>query len=428
MNVSHLPNTTGVYFFKKGAEILYIGKSVNIKARVLSHLENAKIDRKEQLIIQNADSVDYRVTDSEFKAILLEAQLIQKYHPNYNVIWRDDKSRLYIKITIAEDYPKILLVRRPASVKTSACKYFGPFFSIRTASNLIKEIRRIIPFCTQPKLSRRPCFYSKIDLCNPCPNSIEYQVSSIKYKKKLKKLYRKNIYSVIRILNGNVKGVLNELQRTIKKLSRKKAYEEAIRVRNKIFRFEELLYNRSFPDDAPDGYNQSAKNIQSLLNFLAGYFSTLTSLQRIECYDISNLSLKNATASMVVLVDGLIQRSEYRHFKIRSQKHRSDFAMLKEVLMRRFRNKWRRPDLVVVDGGKPQVRVVLSVLDSLQLAIPVVGIAKNPDRLIIGQNNLPTIRFISSSGSFNSIRLIRDESHRFARKYHLLLRDRNFLV
>ena len=124
LGLEKLPSTSGIYIFKKNKSYLYVGKSVNIKARVKSHFENAKIDIKESLIVKNSDSIDYVITDSEIKALLLEAELIQKYHPKYNVIWRDNKSYLYVKITVKEEYPKILLVRRENDGKS---KYFGPF-------------------------------------------------------------------------------------------------------------------------------------------------------------------------------------------------------------------------------------------------------------------------------------------------------------
>ncbi len=106
-----LPSTIGVYFFVKGGKIQYIGKSVNIKARILSHLENAKISPKEAAIA-HADTIRYIATDSEFKALLLEADLIQKHRPKYNVIWKDDKSYLYIKITVKDEFPKLFPVRK----------------------------------------------------------------------------------------------------------------------------------------------------------------------------------------------------------------------------------------------------------------------------------------------------------------------------
>lgn len=437
VDAADLPSTTGVYLFKKGDLILYVGKSVNIKVRVKSHIENAKIDIKESLIVQNAEKIEYIVTDSEFKAILLEAQLIQRHHPKYNVIWRDNKSYLYIKVTLKENYPKILLVRKPRFARISRSKendgkslYFGPYSSVRTASKLLKEIRKLIPFCTQKNISNKPCFYSKIGLCNPCPNEIDarLRMKDVKKGEELKKEYKKNIRSVIKILSGNVKKVLDDFYKRLRILTKGKNYEEAILLRDKIFRFEQLLYSKSFHDELTTSYNQSEEARALLLLLLRKYFSEISVLNRIECYDISNTSQKMGTASMVVLRNGLIQKSEYRKFRIKNKMLRSDFEMLEEVLRRRFKQDWEYPNLLVIDGGKPQVRTVLRVLSSLEVSIPVIGIAKNPDRLIIGINGLPTVYFLMENKAFNLLRLIRDESHRFARKYHLFLKDRNFLI
>ena len=135
----NLPNSTGVYFFKKKNKILYIGKAVSIKARVLSHLENAKLDQKEALIVKNSDYIEYYLTDSEFKALLLESSLIQKYQPKYNLRWKDNKSYLYIKVTIKDEFPKIFSVRRENDGKSL---YFGPFQSQKDVEEILKMIRK----------------------------------------------------------------------------------------------------------------------------------------------------------------------------------------------------------------------------------------------------------------------------------------------
>ena len=102
--------------------------------------------------------------------------------------------------------------------------------------------------------------------------------------------------------------------------------------------------------------------------------------------------------------------------------------MLKEVIERRFKNKWPKPDLIVMDGGKPQVRKIKEALKALQNKTPLIGIAKGPDRLVIGVEKLPTKRLPISHSGFNLIRLLRDESHRFSRGYHLLLRNKALLA
>jgi excinuclease ABC subunit C len=127
---------------------------------------------------------------------------------------------------------------------------------------------------------------------------------------------------------------------------------------------------------------------------------------------------------MVVLTQGIADKNQYRKFKVKNPQTFSDFAMLEEVIKRRFKNSWPQPKLIVVDGGKPQVRTVLKTLAEINKNIAVVGLAKNPDRLIIGHKNLPTIRPNIHRSGFNLLRFIRDESHRFAHKYHLYLRNK----
>ncbi len=130
---------------------------------------------------------------------------------------------------------------------------------------------------------------------------------------------------------------------------------------------------------------------------------------------------------MVVLTAGAVDKSQYRKFKVKNPSLVGDTLIMKEILRRRFKNAWPKPDLIVVDGGKPQVRAVRQTLKELKVTIPVVGIAKAPDRLVIGTADLPTRRLSPTHPGFNLIRLIRDESHRFSRRYHLLLRGKEFL-
>jgi excinuclease ABC subunit C len=412
--VKNLPSTIGLYLFKKGKIINYIGKSVNIKARVFSHLENAELDNKERLIISNSDIVETITTESEFKALILEAKLIKEHQPKYNSIWKDDKSQLYIKITIKEEFPKIFLSRKENDKKSL---YFGPFSSVRIAETIVNDIRRIIPFCTQKKLSQKACFYSKIGLCNPCPNEIKSLI--------LKKQYRKNINQVVSILRGNVKKIVNDLYHQLNILIKKSDYERAIIIRNKIFRFDRLLELR---DDSGFFSNNNEKKLEEMLAILKKYFSGLKKLDRIEAYDISNLGLKQAVGSMVVMKNSQIDKKEYRRFKIRQTGSRSDFERLREVMKRRLNQSWPLPNLIIIDGGRPQLKTVRKVFQENHVDIPLLGIAKNPDRVIVGVDGFPNLFLKNDSKVLSVIRVLRDESHRFARKYHLFLRSKDFLL
>lgn len=410
---TELPSTAGIYLFKKGKTYLYIGKSINIKARVLSHVENSTQDTKEYVIVSQSDSIETQITDSEFKALLLESELIQIHHPKYNVVWRDGKSHLYIKIT-EEKYPKIYPVRKEDDKKSL---YFGPFSSTADVESLLRTIRRIIPFCSQRKISKRACFYHKIGLCDPCPNNIGSRG----------KEYRRNIRRIVSLLLGKTGILLNSMNRELKTAIIEERYEEGLKIRNRIQTLQYLLQNRSFERYGEHDFDNSGESLQALFSLISPYFPHLPNLNRIECYDISNLSQKQGTGSMVVLTNGLIDKSQYRKFKIKNEKIQSDFDMLDEVITRRFKNKWEKPSLIIVDGGKPQVRRIMQVTEKIGIEIPILGIAKGPDRFILGVKGMPTINPRTNNLGYRLIQLIRDESHRFARKYHLFLRDREML-
>lgn len=205
-------------------------------------------------------------------------------------------------------------------------------------------------------------------------------------------------------------------------------YEKALLLRNKIYQFEHLIHDRALSSDIESVYDQSADRTQDLIKLLNHFFPNLTSVSRIECYDVSNLSRKEATASMVVFSDGIADKSQYRRFKIKSRTANSDFEMMEEVISRRLKQKWPMPDLFVVDGGKPQVSIVKTVFTNNSVTTPLIGIAKRPDRIVVGNEHMSTFRPQMNRPSFNLIRALRDESHRFAKKYHLLLRNKKLTM
>lgn len=428
LDTDNLPSTNGVYLFKNKDRVLYVGKSINIKVRVKSHIKNAVLDQKEALIIQQSDHVEHIITDSEFNALLLESQLINKYQPKYNLILKDDKTPLYIKITIKDKYPKVFVVRREDDHKSI---YFGPFSSRKNTEIILRHIRKIIPFCTDKNINKKPCFYSKVNLCNPCPNIIE----KFKENKILTNQYRKNIRLLIKLLQGQTDAVKKQWQKELSVLNINKEYEKAIIIRDRLIMLERLTTSR-FQNDITE--NKTSKSMRvneslyDLLKILVVYFPKIKSLHRIECYDISTWMQNTTTASLVVMTDGYVDKKEYRRFKINNQKLQSDFERLQEVMRRRLNQNWQKPDLFVIDGGRPQIEAIKLVLDEFQLSIPLIGIAKQPDRIVIGEKSktqsglmsFPTLFFRSDRSGFNLIRQLRDEAHRFAKKYHLLLRNK----
>jgi len=416
--LSTLPTTVGIYIFKNQNEILYIGKSINIRERVKSHIERADIDPKEKAIVENSDHVEHIVAQSEFLSLILESKLIQQHKPKYNIIWQDDKSYLYIKIPIKDPFPRISLVRKENDLKSL---YFGPFSSTRSARYLLRSIRSLVPFCTQKPSIKKPCFYSKIGLCAPCPAGNEENAA-------IKKQYRSQIRKVIAILNGKLDVFERSLKREINVLTKKQLYEEALVLRNKLFNLHELIHLRSFERFEYSSHYDPGKAVEDLISILKINGLNISDLKRIECYDISNLSQKEATASLVVATDGLIDKQEYKRFKLKIVGV-SDFQMLKETLERRFNNDWKLPSLIVVDGGSPQVLIVSRLLAQLNIHIPLIGIAKHPDRLVLyNKGEIKTVRPAKNRPGFMLVQQLRDESHSFAKKYHLFLRNKRILV
>lgn len=417
-----LPNEKGVYLFYKNNQPLYVGKSVNIKARVLTHWKSAKIDKKEALIISQSNQIRFYLTDSDFHSLLLEAKLIKKLQPKYNFRGRDDKSKLYIAINLKEKYPKFKILR-----KTEIENYpyvFGPFPNKNVTLEILRIIRKIVPFCQQPKISQRGCFYSRIGLCDPCPSEIE----KIKDKNKKNKLindYRTNIKKIINILKGNDKPILTWLEKKMKKLVKEEKFEEAIIYRNKWQIYQSLIKEKVFQNEEANnsiiekGLHQLAKLLRRYFNFQKNFIS------RIEVYDISHFSEKLVVGSMICLENGQLKKADYRRFRL-LKKLKDDQERLKTIIRRRFNHKWSIPDLIIIDGGRPQLQRLKAIWKSLKLSIPLIGIAKKPDRLIISNNkDLITIKPKVDDPGFNMIRMLRDEAHRFAIKYHRFLRERS---
>lgn len=473
-SINTTPSTTGVYIFRTSNEIVYIGKAVSIKSRLLSHLQSASMDKKEAAIFAESDTIEYIITDSEFKALVLEAHLISTIKPKYNVRWRDDKSYLYIKITTSEEYPKVSLARKQDidqddrqlnGSKIKADRFFGPFASMRSAESVLRYLRKIVPYCTQKNISKTPCFYSKIGQCDPCPNNI-VKIEDIALKTREKRRYRHQIKILVKILEGNIDGVKKDFKKQIAEYTERQDFEAAIRARDAMRRLEFMIQHGSFRLDEYESYNNSQKSAESLQTLLHEFYPNLH-IGRIECYDNSTLGFSNSTASMVVFTDGLVDKKEYKRFKLgklpaSSSRQDSDFDMMKEVMIRRQRNtKWPKPDLIVIDGGVPQLRAVIDaqhdVQNDLHTAtyklheVPLVGIAKNPDRIVIPINpslgkgdhacppmrrevaevvtnvDFATLRPSSNDFGYRLVQAIRDEAHRFAKKYHTYLRKQSSL-
>ncbi len=411
INLHSIPQTTGVYFFKNKNDIpIYIGKAINIRKRIRQHIEDRE-NPKEQAIINNTNHIEWQETSSEFEALVLEAQLVWKLQPHYNSELKDDKSPLYIHIT-KEKFSKIRLLRKNELLNNPGF-IFGPFDSRWQAYLLLRTIRKSIPFCSEKKIGKRECFYAHLGLCSPCPSVITTNEEKTKYQT--------NIRRIKNILQGKGSTVIRGLKKEMKELSTLEKFEDAAILRNKITGLERLFSGRLVLDDriTDASFMESIreKELQELEEVLH-----MSPIHRIECFDISNFQFKNAVASMVVSVDGIPVNGEYRRFKIKGRRI-FDPEMLLEVLSRRMKHsEWPMPDLFVLDGGTPQLCMVYPQLKKLYPHLPrMIGIAKRPDR-IIRADTLTELPLKRDSLSLHIIERLRDEAHRFAKKYHTLLR------
>ncbi|MEK7465414.1 MAG: excinuclease ABC subunit UvrC [Patescibacteria group bacterium] len=385
------PETPGVYLMKDArGGLLYIGKAANLKRRVSSYFLRPH-DYRVKKMVSKIRSIDYQKTDTALEALILEAKLIKKYQPPYNILEKDDKSFLFVEIT-KEPFSRVLLVRGKEKKAASGIHY-GPFISGASIREALRILRRIFPWNMHPdavvSALSKPCFDHQIGLC---PGTCMGTVS--------KRDYAKTIRGIQLIFEGKKERIIKILEGEMNRASKALEFEKAAKLRGQIFSLKHI---------------QDVALIRDADIRLPG---ALPEPSRIEGYDISNLSGDSAVGSMVVFTNGKANQEQYRKFKIRTFKNANDVGMLKEVFRRRFRhNEWPLPTLMLIDGGKGQVNAGREALDEAGFRIPIVGIAKGPKRK---KNEF--IGTIPGGISEKTLIRARDEAHRFAITYHRALR------
>lgn len=553
-----LPDQPGVYLMhSRNDEIIYVGKAISLKKRVRQYFQSGRNrSPKIEKMITLIHYFEYIVTDSELEALVLENNLIKEYAPKYNTMLTDDKTYPFIKVTLEEAFPRVLLTRQ---MKRDKGKYFGPFTSSGAVRDTIELIKKLyhIRFCNKrlPKEIGldRPCLYYQMKQCpGPCQGYITEEA------------YRKNVDEVLEFLNGNTKKVIAQLEERMKEAAADFEFEKAAEYRDLIdsvnhiagkqritnpnsntvdrdvvamavekkeavvsiffIRDGKLLGREHFhmagveesqpaetmtafvkqyyagtpyipkellletdveekellenwlsqkreqrvhiltpqkgekhklielaKDNAAMVLHQDLEKLKREEARTVGAAQEIADLigiekaERIEAFDISNISGVNAVASMVVFEQGKAKRSDYRKFRLRTVTGPDDYKSMEETLSRRFlhgKEEQRRiveegleeelgsfnrfPDLIMMDGGRGQVNVALRVLDELHLNIPVCGMVKDDNHRTRGlYYNNREIVFPPKNESFDLITRIQDEAHRFAIEYHKLLRSKS---
>lgn len=410
--IAKLPQDPGIYqFFDKGGKLLYVGKSVSIKKRVQSYFQNKNLGPKTDKLVQNIAEVKFIKVFSEFEALLLESELIRTHKPFYNIISKDDKSPLYIKIT-SDPIPLIQTTRKELPKRGVFQK--GPFPNTKTAREVLKIIRRIFPYCTH-KNPPKPCLYVHLGLC-PYP----YRDDTAKAK------YQETISKIKKLLSGKSTLLIKSLVREMKDLSKLQKFEEAAATKKQIENLQYLMTTYH----APREFMEQPTLVDDLTLGRLKNFQDALSLpklpKRIECYDISNISGTNATGSMVVMTNGKIDKGEYRKFKIKFKHTPDDYEMMREVLARRIKNDWSKPDVMIIDGGRGQLNAALSIINRYKYQTTVVSLAKRLEEIYTSGKVLP-ISLPARSPARQLAQEIRDEAHRFAITYHRKLRSKSFI-
>lgn len=439
--LNKLPKVPGVYIFKDVSnKILYVGKATNLRSRVGSYFQgrDERGARIASMVAQIAD-IKIQKTDSVLEALILEANLIKKFQPKYNVERKDDKSFSYVAIT-KEEFPRVIILReteisesQKSNVKSQNdnsklknseliqnskfqiqnSNIYGPYTSKKQLEIALKIIRKIFPYHSNKQKTEKGCLDFQLGRCSgPYVGAIS------------KEDYAKNIRGIKMILEGKKRYLIKNLEQEMKNLAKKNEFEEAAELRNKIFALKHIQDVALISGD------------KEILNTKYRIPNT-----RIEAYDISNISGQHAVGSMIVFENRKPNKNEYRKFKIKTIEGSNDVGMMAEILFRRFRHlEWRKPELILLDGGIGHVNMGSKVLQELGLDIPIVGVAKGSSRKIsnvkfltlpIGRrvsNKIPTTQFLKKIlKDKNLIKRIMDEAHRFAIGYHRKLRKNNFL-
>ncbi len=546
--VQALPDSPGVYIFRdERGRVIYVGKATRLRERVRSYFGSARsLEPKVRQLVTRIADLEYIVTRNPQEALILEASLVKRHHPHYNVRLKDDKHYPYLKIDLSDPWPRVEIARR---VLPDGARYFGPYAGAGSVRKTLDLVKKLFPWrsCTKTITGDdpRPCLEYYIHRClGPCASLCS------------KEEYDRVVQQTIKFLEGRTDEVVEELWRQMEEASERLEFERAARLRDQIRAIQrlgerqamdmgrhvdmdvfglaqegadacvhvffvrggnvigrdhfsldgakgepagrvlgsfltqfyqaatyipeqvllpapvedqELLTDwlagkrggpvslripgegkeRSLVEMAIENAHQSLKalrvrllsernNLRQALTELAEELGLPGPPRRIECYDISNIQGAHAVGSMVVFVEGKPRPAEYRRFRIKLTTGPNDFAMLQEVLRRRFQRASaaaqkgdqegdsfaKLPDLVLVDGGKGQVSAAHDVMRDMGVGhIPLAGLAKRFEELFVVDLAEPIV-LPRTSQALYLVQRIRDEAHRFAITYHRRVRDR----
>ncbi len=447
--IKSFPTGPGLYFMKGPADkILYIGKAGNLRSRAASYFQpggDLAASRGPKIIemLSKVQTVDFLETETEVDAMLQEARLIKDIRPPYNTDLVDDKTFPYLEITAAEDFPGVYMTRKP---QLKGSRLFGPFTGAKDLRAVLVELQKIFKFRTcQLTISStdknrrffRPCILYSIKQCTaPCADKIG------------KTEYKKVTRDFVKFLQSKRSTVLRQLKRQMDEAAETLAYEKAVMFRDRI-RLIERLDRRGTPDEnvQPEVF---AADPAEALEKLQKILESNEPVRIIEGIDVANIGGAEAVGSLVKFIDGRPFKSGYRRFRIKTVKGIDDYAMIAEVVKRRYKYALRGeelwPDLILIDGGLGHLHAAEAALNKLltteaglhpgkktienrKLKIEnfcLVAIAKREEDLYLQGSPLP-MKLPRHSPVLKLLQYVRDEAHRFAQHYFHILRRKKLL-
>ncbi|OYX44042.1 excinuclease ABC subunit C [Candidatus Saccharibacteria bacterium 32-49-12] len=446
-----LPVSPGVYFHKSAkGEIIYVGKAAVLRNRVRQYFQSSRsMDNKTLALVNEIADVDWIETESEVDALFLESEMVKRYMPRYNILLRDDKSQSFVRIDIKSDWPTVTLTRNPLD---DGAEYIGPFYNTFALKRALRYLRRIFPYLTTPRRPGQSTLNEDLGLSPRLSDGID--------------AYKSSLRRLLQYVKGNRAALMKDIEREMRQAAKDQRFEEAAALRNKLQSMNELKRRVMFGEQE---FMDISKD--QALRDLANIFGLDREPVRIEGFDISHISGTSVVASMVVFLNGVSARAEYRKFKLSKQQN-DDVANMYEIISRRFSERniksWGMPNLVVIDGGKSQLKSAIEAIKKQNIRVPIISIAKRNEEIIIDKNNsqvnldgltsedyqntsvvdegeywvinlhvgkvkssshASNLRGVGGVGVFDDVtrlfQRIRDESHRFAVSYHEVLRRKN---
>lgn len=419
-----IPTAAGVYLMKdaKGG-ILYIGKAVNLRKRVAQYFGREAKDRYQiKFLMERVAAIETIQTKTEKEALLLEHKLIQKHRPRYNIDLKDNKTFVRVKLTTEHPFPAVYVTRK---IKKDGLDYFGPYVDAAACRNMVDQVVRYfrIRTCSDREfLNRvRPCIQYDIGRCTaPCVGRVG------------KEEYARQVEEARLLLKGKSRDLLKMFKSKMKAASEEFRYEEAARLRDIISDLKKSLERQKVikpgePERVAEGEHDKIPYSAIIGRPLQKKLRLSDVPHFIECVDVSNISGRFAGGAVVCFVDGSPMKSRYRLFNIQREEKPNDYAMMFEVLERRFKMAdLPPPDLLLIDGGKGQLSIATKVLESLNMKVPVAAIAKiegshkksSDLAQIFLPNRINQVKFKKGDLALLYLIKIRDEAHRFCINHH----------